>query len=90
MRDIDELGFEMILSNTYHLYIRPGTEILSSAGGLHAFMNYRRPILTDSGGYQVFSLSDLCRVRDEGVEFRSHLDGSSHFFRRRRCWIYRR
>ncbi|MCU0846924.1 MAG: tRNA guanosine(34) transglycosylase Tgt [Spirochaetes bacterium] len=80
MRDIEELGFEMILSNTYHLYIRPGTEILASAGGLHAFMNYRRPILTDSGGYQVFSLSDLCRVRDEGVEFRSHLDGSSHFF----------
>ncbi len=80
LRDIEEIGFRIILSNTYHLYIRPGTELIRQAGGLHAFMNYHRPILTDSGGYQVFSLSDLCRVFEHGVEFRSHLDGSPHLF----------
>ena len=79
-RDIEEIGFEIILSNTYHLYIRPGMEILEKAGGLHNFMNYHRPILTDSGGFQVFSLSDLCKIREDGVEFKSHLDGSSHLF----------
>src|SRR5512136_2072115 len=79
-RDIEEIGFEIILSNTYHLYIRPGMEILEKAGGLHNFMNYHRPILTDSGGFQVFSLSDLCKIREDGVEFKSHLDGSTHLF----------
>ncbi|MBN1497649.1 MAG: tRNA guanosine(34) transglycosylase Tgt [Spirochaetes bacterium] len=79
-RDVEELNFDMILSNTYHLYLRPGVEVLKKAGGLHSFMNYHRPILTDSGGFQVFSLSDLCRVKPDGVEFRSHIDGSLHFF----------
>lgn len=79
-RDISEIGFEIILANTYHLYIRPGIEVLENAGGLHSFMNYRRPILTDSGGFQVFSLAALCKVYERGVEFRSHIDGSKHFF----------
>jgi queuine tRNA-ribosyltransferase len=79
-RDVEELDFDIILSNTYHLYLRPGVEVLKLAGGLHGFMNYRKPILTDSGGFQVFSLSDLCRVKHDGVEFRSHIDGSLHFF----------
>ncbi|MCX8122988.1 MAG: tRNA guanosine(34) transglycosylase Tgt [Spirochaetes bacterium] len=80
IRDIEEIGFEIILSNTYHMYIRPGIELLAQAGGLHAFMNYHKPILTDSGGFQVFSLADLRKVHDEGVEFKSHIDGSKHFF----------
>ncbi|MCU0821138.1 MAG: tRNA guanosine(34) transglycosylase Tgt [Spirochaetes bacterium] len=80
IRDIEEIGFDIILSNTYHLYIRPGMELLAKTGGLHNFLNYHKPILTDSGGFQVFSLSDLCVVRDNGVEFKSHLDGSRHFF----------
>jgi len=79
-RDIEEIGFEIVLANTYHLYIRPGMEIIRGAGGVHGFMNYHRPVLTDSGGFQVFSLSDLCKVLEHGVEFRSHLDGSSHLF----------
>jgi len=79
-RDIDEIGFEILLSNTYHQYIRPGTAVIEKAGGLHSFMNYHKPILTDSGGFQVFSLSDLCRVLENGVEFKSHLDGSLHKF----------
>jgi queuine tRNA-ribosyltransferase len=77
---IEDMQFEIILSNTYHLYIRPGTEVLLKAGGLHRYMNWNRPILTDSGGFQVFSLSDLCTVKKNGVEFRSHLDGSKHMF----------
>jgi queuine tRNA-ribosyltransferase len=68
-----------MLSNAYHLYLRPGTEIIREAGGLHTFMNWPKLILTDSGGYQVFSLSLLRKVKDEGVEFQSHLDGSRHF-----------
>lgn len=80
MRDLEEIGFEIILANTYHLYIRPGLKVLESAGGLHKFMNYSGPILTDSGGFQVFSMSDLCTVQDDGIEFRSHLDGSKHLF----------
>ncbi|MBI1807388.1 MAG: tRNA guanosine(34) transglycosylase Tgt [Ignavibacteria bacterium] len=75
-----EIGVEVILSNTYHLYLRPGTEILNQAGGLHEFMGWDRPILTDSGGYQVFSLSDLRKIEEEGVQFRSHIDGSLHTF----------
>lgn len=78
--DIETLGFEMMLANTYHLYLKPGLEVLKSAGGLHTFMNFHNPVLTDSGGFQVFSLSDLCKITESGVEFRSHLDGSKHFF----------
>ncbi len=74
------ISTEIVLSNTYHLYLRPGTEILEQAGGLHRFMNWTKPILTDSGGYQVFSLTDLRKLKLDGVEFRSHIDGSKHFF----------
>jgi queuine tRNA-ribosyltransferase len=77
---LEAVGAEIILSNTYHLYLRPGTELLTKAGGLHKFISWDRPILTDSGGYQVFSLSDLRTIEEEGVEFRSHLDGSRHTF----------
>ena len=76
---LEDLGVEVLLSNTYHLYLRPGVEQLRKLGGLHRFMSWPRAILTDSGGYQVFSLSDLRKVSEEGVSFRSHLDGSSHF-----------
>jgi queuine tRNA-ribosyltransferase len=79
-RELRELGARIILGNTYHLYLRPGTELIASAGGLHNFMNWDRPILTDSGGYQVFSLADLRRIGEEGVEFKSHIDGSPHVF----------
>ncbi len=75
-----DIKAEIILSNTYHLYLRPGTEILEKAGGLHKFINWERPILTDSGGFQIFSLADLRKLKYDGVEFRSHLDGSKHFF----------
>ncbi|WP_290661212.1 tRNA guanosine(34) transglycosylase Tgt [Ignavibacterium sp.] len=75
-----EIKVQIVLSNTYHLYLRPGTEILEAAGGLHRFMNWQKPILTDSGGYQVFSLTELRKLKEDGVEFRSHLDGSKHFF----------
>jgi queuine tRNA-ribosyltransferase len=71
---------DIILGNTYHLYLRPGTEILQQAGGLHRFMNWSSPILTDSGGYQVYSLSDNRKIKEEGVTFKSHIDGSKHFF----------
>jgi queuine tRNA-ribosyltransferase len=74
------IGAQVILGNTYHLYLRPGTAILEAAGGLHRFMNWNRPILTDSGGYQVYSLSDNRKIEEEGVRFKSHIDGSSHFF----------
>jgi len=67
------------LSNTYHLHMRPGEDIVKEAGGLHGFMNWDRPILTDSGGFQVFSLSDLRDIKEEGVTFKSHIDGSKHF-----------
>ena len=77
---LEELGAQIILSNTYHLYLRPGHELIRSLGGLHKFMSWERAILTDSGGFQVFSLSDLRKVTEEGVHFRSHLDGSSHLF----------
>jgi queuine tRNA-ribosyltransferase len=77
---LEELGVQILLSNTYHLYLRPGTEQVRAMGGLHKFMSWERAILTDSGGYQVFSLNDLRKVSEEGVKFRSHLDGSSHFF----------
>jgi len=80
MADIKDIGFDIILSNTYHLYMRPGTDVIGESGGLHKFMNYDKSILTDSGGFQVFSLSNLCKVGEEGVEFNSHIDGSKHFF----------
>ena len=73
-----QIGTQIILGNTYHLYLRPGHERLASLGGLHRFMNWDGPILTDSGGFQVFSLGDLCRIDEEGVRFQSHLDGSAH------------
>jgi queuine tRNA-ribosyltransferase len=77
-RDLLDLGAEIILGNTYHLYLRPGDGLIARCGGLHRFMSWDRPILTDSGGYQVFSLSDIRKIREEGAEFRSHLDGSLH------------
>lgn len=76
----DDIKAQIILGNTYHLYLRPGTEILSKAGGLHKFNGWEKPILTDSGGFQVFSLSDNRKLTDEGVWFRSHIDGSKHLF----------
>jgi len=75
---LEELGAGIILANTYHLYLRPGHEVIRKLGGLHQFMSWRGAILTDSGGYQVFSLSELRKITDEGVRFRSHLDGSEH------------
>jgi len=77
--ELKEIGAQIILSNTYHLYLRPGHELVQQAGGLHKFMNWDKPILTDSGGFQVFSLSKLRKICDEGIEFRSHLSGEKHF-----------
>ena len=74
--ELEEMGAGIILSNTYHLWMRPGTEVLEALGGLHRFMSWTHPILTDSGGFQVFSLSDLRHITEEGVSFRSHIDGS--------------
>lgn len=76
----EEIKAEIILSNTYHLYLRPTTAVLEAAGGLHNFINWDRPILTDSGGFQIFSLNELRKLKHDGVEFMSHLDGSKHFF----------
>jgi queuine tRNA-ribosyltransferase len=78
--DLKDVGVTIILSNTYHLYLRPGIDTIERLGGLHRYMAWERPILTDSGGYQVFSLASLCKVIDSGVIFRSHIDGSEHFF----------
>ena len=77
-RDLEDLGAEVILGNTYHLYLKPGDDLIARAGGLHQFIGWSRPILTDSGGYQVFSLAAMRKIRDEGAEFRSHIDGSLH------------
>lgn len=77
---LEEINAQIILGNTYHLYLRPGHEVIRRLGGLHRFMSWERPILTDSGGFQVFSLSGLRKITEEGVRFRSHLDGSQHFF----------
>ena len=77
---VKELGTQILLSNTYHLYLRPGDQIVKQAGGLHKFMHWDKPILTDSGGFQVFSLSGMRKITDEGVCFRSHIDGSKHMF----------
>ena len=76
----NDVKADIILSNTYHLYLRPGHELVKEAGGLHKFMNWDRPILTDCGGFQVFSLSKLRKITEEGVLFNSHLDGSKHLF----------
>jgi queuine tRNA-ribosyltransferase len=77
-RDLDALGAQIILGNTYHLFLRPGADLIARTGGLHRFIGWSRPILTDSGGYQIFSLADRRRITDHGAEFRSHLDGSLH------------
>ncbi len=77
---LEDLGVQILLGNTYHLYLRPGVEQVRQLGGLHRFMAWPRAILTDSGGFQVFSLNELRKVTEEGVTFRSHLDGSAHFF----------
>ncbi len=77
---VEQLGAQIILANTYHLYLRPGHELIARAGGVHRFMSWSRPMLTDSGGFQVFSLAKLRKITEDGVEFRSHLDGSKHFF----------
>lgn len=78
--EVRDIGYKIILANNYHLYLRPGTKVVESYGGLHKFMNWDGAMLTDSGGYQVFSLSPLRKMSDEGVTFRSHIDGSEHFF----------
>lgn len=77
---VDDTKAEIILGNTYHLYLRPGTDTLEAAGGLHKFMNWERPILTDSGGFQVYSLDDISKITENGVKFKSHIDGSNHLF----------
>ncbi|MSR82670.1 MAG: tRNA guanosine(34) transglycosylase Tgt [Candidatus Latescibacteria bacterium] len=79
-QDLEALGAQVLLANAYHLYLRPGAELVARAGGLHGFMGWKRPMLTDSGGFQVFSLSGLARIKEEGVYFQSHLDGSRHLF----------
>lgn len=78
-RELNEIEAEIILSNTYHLLLRPGPDLIKAAGGLHKFMQWKKPILTDSGGFQVFSLAHLRKISDEGVEFTSHIDGTKHF-----------
>ncbi|MFM8840927.1 MAG: tRNA-guanine transglycosylase, partial [bacterium] len=79
-RELIEIGAQIILGNTYHLYLRPGLDVIASAGGLHQFIGWERPMLTDSGGYQVYSLSGTRKIQEEGVKFQSHLDGSYHYF----------
>lgn len=79
-KDVEEAGAQIMLSNTYHLFLRPGMEVIRKAGGLHKFISWHKPILTDSGGYQVFSLALLRKISDKGVEFQSHIDGTKHFF----------
>ncbi|HAJ56958.1 MAG TPA: tRNA guanosine(34) transglycosylase Tgt [Candidatus Omnitrophica bacterium] len=78
-KELEDCGAQIILSNAYHLYLRPGLDIIREAGGLHKFMNWHKPVLTDSGGYQIFSLAILRKIKDEGLDFQSHLDGSRHF-----------
>ena len=83
---LDELDVQILLNNTYHLYLRPGVETIRQLGGVQKFMAWHKPILTDSGGFQVFSLSDLRKLTEDGVQFRSHLDGSLHFFSPETSW----
>ena len=87
--ELKEMDAQIILSNTYHLFLRPGHEIVRQAGGLHKFMNWDRPILTDSGGFQVFSLSEMRKITEEGVHFRSHLNGDKSSFHPRWPWKFR-
>lgn len=77
--ELDQCGAQIILGNTYHLYLRPGHELIADMGGLHQFMNWKGPILTDSGGFQIFSLGELVKITEEGAKFQSHIDGSTHF-----------
>ena len=77
--DLEQLGFRLMLNNAYHLYLRPGHKIIAEMGGLHRFTGWPGAILTDSGGFQMFSLAKLCRITDDGVSFQSHIDGSAHF-----------
>ena len=79
VEEIKSIGSGIILSNTYHLWLRPGSDVIKKAGGVHKFMNYDGPILTDSGGFQVFSLADNRKIKEEGVDFRSHLNGDKLF-----------
>ncbi len=85
VEDLNEMNAQIILSNTYHLFLRPTQQIVKQAGGLHKFMNWNKPILTDSGGFQVFSLSEMRKITDEGVTFNSHLSGERHFITPERC-----
>lgn len=78
--EVSDAGAEIMLSNTYHLFLRPGAQVVKEMGGLHAFMNWNKPVLTDSGGFQVFSLAKINKIREDGVEFQSHIDGSRHLF----------
>ncbi len=78
--ELEQIGYKLILSNTYHLYLRPGVDVIEKGGGLHRFMGWKGAILTDSGGFQVYSLSPLFKITEEGVRFKSHIDGSEHFF----------
>jgi queuine tRNA-ribosyltransferase len=78
--EVEATGAEIMLANTYHLFLRPGAEVVQQLGGLHSFMNWKRPVLTDSGGFQVFSLAKINKIREDGVEFQSHIDGSRHLF----------
>ena len=90
-RDLkQEVNPDIILGNTYHLYLRPGEKIIEKAGGIHKFMNWDRNILTDSGGYQVYSLSNNRKINEEGVEFKSHIDGSYHFFHLKKLLKFRK
>lgn len=77
---LEEIGASLVLSNTYHLYLRPGADLVAEMGGLHQFMQWPHPMLTDSGGFQVFSLADTRKIDDDGVTFKSHIDGSTHRF----------
>ena len=78
--ELRKIGTELFIANTYHLYLRPGMEIIKQSGGLHKFINWERSIITDSGGFQVYSMSELRKISTEGVSFQSHIDGSTHFF----------
>ena len=80
MEEVEALRARMVLANTYHLYLRPGHEVVRRLGGIHRFMRWDGPILTDSGGFPVFSLTDIRRIHDDGVDFQSHIDGSKHTF----------
>jgi hypothetical protein len=89
-RELRELKAQIILGNTYHLFVRPGLDVIRHFGGLHRFMNWNGPILTDSGGYQIFSLAKLRKITDEGVRFQNHLDGTPTFISRKSRWRSRR